>query len=98
MRRKYTFEADLAAFQPLPDWGSRRLYRIYNSGQELLYIGMTFNLDYRIAQHHRKPWWSEAHSLEIQVYPNETKCRAAEAGAIRAEQPKYNRIRYKGAA
>lgn len=67
------------------------LYRLYNSAETLLYIGVTDNPDRRFKQHRdSKPWWPQVTRKTIEWHPSRGRALTAEAAAITAETPAYN--------
>lgn len=69
------------------------VYRLFDERGALLYIGCTSNVERRIPQH-----WTDGtgghqsiHHYTSTEYPNRASARAAEADAIRAERPPFNR-------
>lgn len=68
------------------------LYRLFNAAGELLYIGITNDLNARFSWHAgRSPWWPEVADCRTDFFPSREALRAAETQAIKAEQPRYNR-------
>lgn len=66
------------------------LYRFWN-GDTLLYVGITVALTRRWGRHSEdKPWWSEVERATVEHFPDRPSVLAAEAHAIRTENPKYN--------
>lgn len=105
--KKYPVFHDLETGEPVR-WGqlsewcikSRRypelfLYRIFGADDELLYIGVAWNLGYRFATHQRKPWWPEVRRLTFEVHSDRNAALRAETLAIAEENPKYNILRPK---
>jgi predicted GIY-YIG superfamily endonuclease len=67
------------------------LYRLYNANDELLYIGIAFNLTQRYNQHRKtKAWWPEVTRKEICWYETRIVADREERMAIIAEHPRYN--------
>lgn len=74
-------------FQP----GNYVVYRFYDADDRLLYVGMTWNLPNRIAQHRRTEWFKkERVRTEVVRVGPEREARRLEREAIRTESPKYN--------
>lgn len=68
------------------------LYRCFNASGDLLYVGMTSNLEHRVQLHRsHTPWFGEVTSVTRATYPNRPSARGAEHNAIIAERPRYNR-------
>lgn len=67
------------------------LYRFYDAGGDLLYVGITNNPGRRWGRHaDDKPWWTEVDRIEIERYPDRPSVLLAEKAAIKAELPRYN--------
>jgi len=67
------------------------LYRAFDSGGLLLYVGISKNFGVRW-RHHAKnqPWWDEVQRLTVDLCASRSEAMAAELAAIRTEGPKYN--------
>lgn len=66
------------------------VYRMYDSGDRALYIGVGRSPAARIAMHAAtKPWFTEVTRIQIDWYPDRVSASAAEGAAIEAEQPWY---------
>lgn len=68
------------------------VYRAYDEFDRLLYVGMSTNLEGRIHKHrHQKPWWRESVVLITEEwFDTRAEALAAEAVAIKHEDPIYN--------
>jgi Uri superfamily endonuclease len=67
------------------------VYRIYDAGDRLLYVGMSArSAKRRIGQHMQKPWGEAIERWRIDSYATATEAREAEAKAIFAERPLHN--------
>ena len=67
------------------------LYRIYDTDDELLYIGATINPGGRFNDHARaQPWWDEAATIRLEHFDSLEALLAAEDAAIRLDGPQYN--------
>jgi hypothetical protein len=67
------------------------VYHCFSDGH-LLYIGSTVNLPPRLRDHKRHtPWWPEVTNVIHEKFPSVRTVRRAEARAIKAEHPLYNR-------
>ena len=73
---------------------ARALYRLYDASDQLLYIGIGIEPEYRVRAHQRKPWGQLISRATVAWYPTERSAAVAEKQAIRAENPTYNRMRY----
>lgn len=70
------------------------LYRAYDCGGELCYVGITKNFDIRLRSHIAdKPWWKdEVDHISVRIYDTRADAEFEEAKAIAEELPKYNEI------
>ena len=67
------------------------LYRAYNAGGQLLYIGISFRMVGRLMSHKRTAhWFADVTSISIERHPNREAALVAEAAAIATERPIYN--------
>lgn len=67
------------------------LYRFFDKGDELLYIGLTADVGRRVAQHRDgRPWWVEVVRITLEQFPDRRSVIEAERNAIKTERPKYN--------
>jgi predicted GIY-YIG superfamily endonuclease len=67
------------------------VYRFYDAGDDLLYIGITNNLPARFAQHAvDKYWWHRVVRKTAVLYGSRAEALAEEARAIPVEQPVHN--------
>lgn len=65
------------------------LYRLWGSGDRLLYIGVTRNLDGRMKAHRRR-WGDVIENVTSEEFSSHVDVLAAETDAIRTEQPPFN--------
>ena len=71
--------------------GPQTLYRMYDAEDRLLYVGMTSRIESRIRQHGKvKSWWPSVATIRLEQYASRAEAAAAEAEAIRSEQPQFN--------
>ena len=79
-----------------PDEGPTTLYRVYGPKNELLYIGITNDIDARMDQHFISAGVRDAHNLSYAVteYPSRDEAHRVERWAITVEEPVLNRLRY----
>ena len=71
---------------------STALYRLYDDGGVLLYVGIADDLRKRFAQHKaEKLWWPEVTRKTVTWYGTRTKAFCAEDIAIKTEYPVFNR-------
>jgi predicted GIY-YIG superfamily endonuclease len=67
------------------------LYRLFDAADHLLYVGITVNPAARFAEHARtKPWWPDVARRAVAWCDNRGIAKAAEAAAIKNEQPVHN--------
>ena len=72
---------------------SHYVYRIFTKNDKLLYIGCSTDPERRLDELKRKmPWMRYADRYTKEPYDTYDDGRSAEARAIEAEQPKYNRF------
>lgn len=70
---------------------SHVLYRMYGPDRRLLYIGLTTNLEDRLADHRSmKRWWREVATIELEHFSTRPEAVEAERRAIIDEVPEYN--------
>jgi predicted GIY-YIG superfamily endonuclease len=66
------------------------VYFLY-SGDELLYVGCTNNLDMRLRDHWRqKPWMASVDRIELQTYNTRKAAGRAEHDFIRSLRPRHS--------
>lgn len=69
------------------------LYRLYNSSDELLYVGITKDLFSRLSAHRdSKSWWSEVDYYSVKEFRTREEAEALEASLIATAEPEYNQI------
>jgi predicted GIY-YIG superfamily endonuclease len=67
------------------------VYRFFNAGGVLLYIGITMDPSRRWKRHAGdKEWWHEVDQVKIEKQPSREAALAAESAAIQVENPRYN--------
>lgn len=72
--------------------GLTTLYRFFDAPGHLLYIGISARGAARWSEHAaEKPWWPEVAVTTVEHFLTREDAAAAEADAIRREQPRYNR-------
>lgn len=68
------------------------VYRMFDANGALLYIGMSNDFAYRLWQHmSEKPWAHEIAKQTVTRYASRQEAEDAEAAAIAAEAPRYNK-------
>lgn len=72
--------------------GQTELYRHFDAGGELLYVGISLNTTYRL-MHHKAvaSWFDQIARIEIERFATRDEARDAELVAIRDERPIHNR-------
>ena len=69
------------------------LYRLFDEGGRLLYVGVTQRLERRFAAHRReKPWWGLVDYSELEWFDRRQDALAAEMAAIKTEHPEFNEV------
>ncbi|GLP64251.1 hypothetical protein TUSST3_08710 [Streptomyces sp. TUS-ST3] len=66
------------------------LYRLYDGGGVLLYVGITNMPNVRFDAHTMKPWWSQVAHKDVTWFDNRQQASQAEVLAIRNEHPVHN--------
>lgn len=67
------------------------LYRLYDSNDRLLYVGIAGNPGRRFEQHASdKPWWREVARTDLEHFDSREGAATAERKAISAEGPLHN--------
>ncbi len=70
------------------------LYRLFDEGDRLLYVGITLSPADRFAAHRAdKTWWNDVATIRLQHLPDRESLEEAEREAIQVEDPRYNRQR-----
>jgi predicted GIY-YIG superfamily endonuclease len=68
------------------------VYRMFDAGGCLLYVGMTGNLGARLKDHADKAWFLAVASITLERFPSYAEAAVAEQAAIGAEHPLYNHV------
>lgn len=80
-----------------PRKGEVSVYRIFDSGGRLLYVGIATDPVRRIKEHRfEKSWWVDAATARIERFPGRPAAQAAEKAAIHSEGPLHNVVHSKG--
>ncbi|CAB4218072.1 GIY-YIG nuclease superfamily [uncultured Caudovirales phage] len=67
------------------------IYRLFNSEDRLLYIGITEDWARRFKQHSRvQPWWDRVASVKLEFVDSLETAQVLEANAIKREHPLHN--------
>lgn len=66
------------------------VYRLWDAGGELLYIGSAYEPEVRCKEHQKKPWWSKVASRTEEWHSNRGTAYVEEMKAIAVEGSKYN--------
>lgn len=67
------------------------LYRHFDAAGQLLYVGISLNHVARLSQHKKAPWVDRIARVEIEAHPSRADALKAEAAAIVAEKPAFNK-------
>lgn len=68
-------------------------YKFYSSTGELLYVGITGNLDQRLHAHRlQKTWWKDVDDINVKVFNTREEAESYERQCIKVECPKYNEL------
>lgn len=68
------------------------LYRFYDEGDQLLYVGISNNWQQRLKQHYKaSPFHQETAKITLTHYETRAEVENAEKQAILQENPKYNK-------
>ncbi len=67
------------------------LYRMFDEGGALLYVGITKDTRKRFSQHADKHWFSQVVRVEVETFDSRGAAASAERAAIRDEAPVFNR-------
>ncbi len=74
-----------------PPQGRTAVYRFYDKGGALLYVGITHDTKVRFAQHASdKSWWPKVCTREVVWHPTRRDAECEEVHAIATENPKHN--------
>lgn len=72
--------------------GTTYVYYLYDRQGNLLYVGITDNIERRWAQHAAdRPWWHMVARREYVEYPTREEAMRVEAHQIRTHRPMFNR-------
>lgn len=67
------------------------LYRLFNRDGQLLYAGITRDVQARMRAHRAsKEWWPQVAEQRVEWFPNRPAAAAAEVKALRTERPAYD--------
>lgn len=66
------------------------VYRLFDNGGRLLYVGISDDAVRRLREHTKKPWWGSVASVTWQVLDSRDEALKAELTAIRSERPVHN--------
>ena len=69
------------------------LYKMYNNDDQLLYVGITNNVDQRFTAHaSTKSWWKDVDNINLKIYQDRESAILSERMTIISEHPKYNEL------
>lgn len=71
---------------------SSYVYRLYDSDNRRLYVGLAQNVDRRLGEHVHKPWWPAVEGVAVSKFDSRDDAREAETAAIVHELPAHNRV------
>lgn len=75
------------------------LYRFFDIDDNLLYVGITGNLEARTGHHRKhKAWWRLVATMTVERFDSLQQCEIAERTAIRDENPVFNIARHSPAS
>jgi prevent-host-death family protein len=78
-----------------PVLGKTAVYRLYDSGGALLYVGLGGDPESRWKDHAReKPWWSEVSRKTVMWHESLEEASIAEHKAIHSEKPMHNKAQW----
>jgi predicted GIY-YIG superfamily endonuclease len=66
------------------------LYKLFDKNEELLYVGITEDVDKRLKEHASKPWFHEVTEHIIEPFRNRSAAASIEAEIILTEKPRHN--------
>lgn len=66
------------------------LYRFFDGSGQLLYVGLSYRIEKRLAAHHVMKPWDQIARIEISQFPTRGDAAAAEREAIMSEAPAWN--------
>lgn len=72
------------------------VYRFYDEDEQLLYVGISMNLEGRLTKHHSRGWWPEVVRCDVEWFEGREEAKAAERAAIAREHPIHNIMRPAG--
>lgn len=72
------------------DLRQHTLYRMYDAGGVLLYVGITATVPARLQAHRDQFWWRDVHTIRLEHFDTREELEAAEVVAIRSENPLFN--------
>lgn len=77
-----------------PEQAPRRaaVYRLWNAGGDLLYIGSAYDPDHRCKSHQKTPWWPEVARRTEEWFDHRGTAYTEELKAIGVEKSKYNQM------
>jgi predicted GIY-YIG superfamily endonuclease len=66
------------------------VYRLYDAGEQLLYVGVSRDPMQRWAQHQAAAWWRDVATYAVTWCADRSAAEAAELDAIASEAPLHN--------
>ena len=69
------------------------VYRLYSERDDLIYVGLSMNLEQRLHAHAKREWWPEVTRCDVEWFDGREAAKAAERHAIATESPRHNQAR-----
>ena len=67
------------------------VYTLRDADENVLYVGCTWNIASRLAQHtYSKGWWADVVYIDVQRFPDQAIALDNERGLIRQYSPRHN--------
>jgi len=63
-----------------------QVYRLYDAGYRLLYVGYSKNWARRLTQHSQNCWWVDVETVLVEHFPTEEEARAKETEYIKSRR------------
>lgn len=81
----------MATENPLDQAGTTAVYRLYDSSDRLLYVGIASDPLRRWGQHAKQTtWWSSVTATRLEWFETRKAAELAEKEAIQQEEPRFN--------
>lgn len=66
------------------------VYRLFNEGDELLYVGISRNPMARWAEHAERHWWAQVSQFTVEWHPTREAALSVELQTIHDDKPAHN--------